>query len=72
MLQKHLTLRQEGSSTHEVLLPQIAKLLTFVFQSESSCRHTNIGEEVEVQLVGGAVEERRDGGASGRRLIVGV
>lgn len=41
---------------------------TFVFQSESGCRDTDIGEEVKVELVGGAVEQRRDGGALGRGL----
>lgn len=41
---------------------------TFVFQSESGCRDTDIGEEVEVELVGGAVEQCRDGGALGRGL----
>lgn len=41
---------------------------TFVLQPESSCRHTNIGEEVEVELVGGAVEESGDGGALGTGL----
>lgn len=45
---------------------------TFVFQPESSCRDADIGEEVEVELVGGAVEECRDGGALGRGLTVGV
>lgn len=51
----------------------MARLLTFVFQPKSSCRHANIREEVEVELVGGAVEERRDGGAwGGGRLIVGA
>lgn len=41
--------------------------LTFVFESESSCRHTNIREKVEVELVGSAVEESWDRGAFGRR-----
>lgn len=41
---------------------------TFVFQSESGCRDADIGEEVKVELVGGAVEQCRDGGALGRGL----
>lgn len=41
---------------------------TFVFQSESGCGDADIGEEVKVELVGGAVEQRRDGGALGRGL----
>lgn len=45
--------------------------LTFVFQPESSCRYTDIREKVEVELVGGTVEESWDGCAfRGRRLIV--
>lgn len=49
----------------------MAKWLTFVFQPESSCRHANIREEVEIQLVGRAVEERWDGGASGEKINSG-
>lgn len=44
--------------------------LTFVFQPESSCRHADIREKVEVELVGGAVEQSWDRRAFGRRLTV--
>ena len=37
--------------------------LTFVLQSESGRRHADVWEEVQVELVGGAVEEGRDRGA---------
>lgn len=40
---------------------------TFVFQPESSSRHADIGEKVEVELVGSAVEQSRNGGALGRK-----
>lgn len=43
--------------------------LTFVFQPESSCRHADVREKVEVELVGGAVEESRNRGALGRGSI---
>lgn len=45
-------------------------LLTFVLQSETSSRHANVGEKVEVELVGSTVEESWNRGALGRRLIV--
>lgn len=41
---------------------------TFVFQSESGCGDADVGEEVKVELVGGAVEQCRDGGTLGRGL----
>lgn len=44
--------------------------LTFVFQPESSCRHADIREKVEVELVGGAVEQSWDRRAFARRLTV--
>lgn len=46
---------------------EVSFSLTFVFKPESSCRHTNIREKVEVELVGSAVEESWDRSAFGRR-----
>lgn len=77
--EKHLILEEKDSSyvrnTLRVLVLSIKVFffsLTFVFQPESSCRHTNIREKVEVELVGGAVEESWDGGAWGETINSGV
>lgn len=68
--ERHLTQRRKISNrikcrvvTLYIKRYELFVSLTFVFQPESSCRHANIREEVEVELVGGAVEESRDRGA---------
>lgn len=63
----NVTLRRNKHCLKNMFFPTP---LTFVFQPESSCRHADIREKVEVELVGGAVEQSWDSRAFARRLTV--